>query len=293
MEDYVGYCQVEVADPQLALTIPVAVLYPTRTPEAEETVGAYRLNVARDAPVREGVFPLVLISHGTGGSPLVYRTLAHHLARNGFVVGLPEHPFNNRDNNSWEGTIENLTARPRHLQLVVNHLFTQVYVAVHLMPDTVALIGHSLGGYTALALAGGVPTSFPNESPDGQRHPIPTLADGRVKALVLLAPATPWFMDEGALRNVRVPILMLTAEKDAHTSPEHAQIVRAGVSDAQQIEHRVVQNAGHFSFLSPFPEARISPAFPPSQDLIGFNRARFHEELNAEVLAFLVKKVST
>jgi len=30
-----------------------------------------------------------------------------------------------------------------------------------------------------------------------------------------------------------------------------------------------------------------SPAFPPSQDPPGFDRARFHKELNAGVLRFL------
>jgi hypothetical protein len=30
-----------------------------------------------------------------------------------------------------------------------------------------------------------------------------------------------------------------------------------------------------------------SPTFPPSQDPAGFDRARFHEEMNAEIAAFL------
>jgi predicted dienelactone hydrolase len=291
MTDFAGYCRVEVADDQLGLTFPMAVLYPTHTPAAAASVGLYTLEVAVEAPLKQGVFPLALISHGTGGSPLVYRTLAHHLARHGFVVGLPEHPFNNRDNNTWAGTAQNLTARPRHLQLAINHLVGHPRFAAALKPDAVALIGHSLGGYTALALAGGIPTSFPGESPDGQARRIPTVADGRVRALVLLAPATPWFLAPGALREVQVPILLLEAEKDEHTPRGHGQIVLNGVPDPGQVEHRVVENAGHFSFLSSFPEARVSPAFPPSQDPPGFDRERFQAELSAEVLAFLVRHV--
>jgi hypothetical protein len=30
-----------------------------------------------------------------------------------------------------------------------------------------------------------------------------------------------------------------------------------------------------------------SPTFPPSQDPEGFDRARFHEEMNSEIEAFL------
>lgn len=291
MDDFVGYRALEVADHELSLTFPMAVLYPTSTPGKVEGVGPYQLDVALGAPLKEGAFPQVFISHGTGGSPLAYRTLAHHLARHGFVVGLPEHPFNNRDDNAWAGTVRNLTARPRHLRLAISALSGHSTFAAFLKPDAVALIGHSLGGYTALALAGGVPTSFPGEAPDGQPRPIPVAADSRVKALVLLAPATAWYRADGALRGVGVPILMLTAEKDEHTLPLHAQVVWNGVPDPAQLEHRTVENAGHFSFLSPFPEARNSPAFPPSQDPPGFNRAGFQAELNAEVLAFLARTI--
>jgi len=289
MKEFAGYCRVEVADNQRGITFPMTVLYPTSTPAGAVSVGLYTLDVALDAPLAAGAFPLVLISHGTGGSALAYRTLAHYLACHGFVVGLPEHPFNNRDNNTWADTIQNLTARPHHLQLAINSLVEQPQFAASLKSDAVAIIGHSMGGYTALALAGGVATSFPREATDGQVYEMHNVPDDRVKALVLLAPATPWFLAPGALCNVGVPMLLLEAEKDEHTPLWHGQIVLNGVPNRNKVEHRVVENAGHFSFLSPFPAARVSPAFPPSQDPPGFDRARFHDELNADVLAFLTR----
>jgi len=112
---FVGYSTAEVADPALKLTFPLLLLYPTSTPGRAERLGPYELVVACEAPVAAGRFGVVLISHGSGGSPLVYRTLAHYLASQGFIVGLPEHPFNNRHNNAWAGTIQNLEGRPRHL----------------------------------------------------------------------------------------------------------------------------------------------------------------------------------
>ncbi|MBD2723765.1 alpha/beta hydrolase family protein [Hymenobacter armeniacus] len=291
MDYFVGYRRLEVTDAGLVLTFPVLVLYPSRTAGQAETLSLYALDVARDAPVAPGTFPVVLISHGTGSSGLVHRNLAHYLARHGWVVGLPEHPFNNRDNDAWAGTPQNLAARPRHLQLAIDALSDAPGLAGALRPDAVGLIGHSLGGYTALALAGGRPTATPRDSPDWQQQPIPVPADARVKALVLLAPATPWFMAPGALRHVRVPILLLEAEKDEHLTRFHGEIVLNGVPDAGQLTHRVVANAGHFSFLSPFPAARVSPAFPPSQDPPGFDRMQFHAVLYPEILAFLSRTV--
>jgi predicted dienelactone hydrolase len=287
--DSVGYCALEVPDQSLGLSFPLAVLYPTRAPAKSEALDQYTLEVALDAALSPGLFPLVLISHGTGSSPWVYRNLACFLAQNGFVVGLPTHIFNNRDDNAWAGTPQNFSTRPHHLQLAINSLFADPRFAVRLQPDSVALIGHSLGGYTALALAGGQPTTLPRESPDGETRRIPTAHDTRIKALVLLAPATPWFMAEGTLRQVKVSILLVEAEKDEHTSSQHGQAVLRGIPDPGRVEHRVIENAGHFSFLSPFPAARISPTFLPSQDPPGFDRVGFHKELHAEVLTFLIK----
>jgi predicted dienelactone hydrolase len=288
MADFVGYCAVSVTDEQLELTFQVAVLYPTRTPGLNVTVGLYQLDVAPEAPIMEGAFPLVIISHGTGSSGLVHRNLAHYLARHGYVVGLLEHAHNNRDDNSWANTPQNLVARPRHLQLAINQLVTDPRFASALQPDRVALIGHSLGGYTALALVGGQPIAGPHGTPDGQIHRIPTPpTDERVKVVVLLAPAVPWFMVEGSLQHVHVPILLIVGAQDAHTPPEHAQLVPHGVPNSGQVTWRVIDNAGHFSFLSPFPPDRVSPAFPPSQDPPGFDRQHFHAELYPEVVAFL------
>lgn len=282
-----GCRTVELFDDEMGMTFPMLVLYPSSSPEKPERLGPYALSVSMNGPLDEGTFPLVVISHGTGGSHLVYRNLAAHLARHGFVVATPEHPRNNRNNNDLAGTAANLANRPRHLRLAIDWAFSSGGFGACLVPDAVAIVGHSMGGYTALATAGGLPTAFPNETPDQQPRAVPVARDDRVKALVLLAPAAPWFMADGALRGVRVPILMLTAEKDGATPGWNAEIIKRGVPDPALVEHRVVTNAGHYAFLSPFPEAMTSPTFPPSQDPEGFDRARFHEAMNAEIEAFL------
>lgn len=287
-EGYAGCCEVQITENSLRVTFPMIVMYPTDAPEQADRLGPYSLEVARDAAPREGKFRLVLISHGTGGSPLVYWSLARHLARSGFIVGLPEHPHNNRNDNSLEGTVQNLTYRPQHLRMAADWFFEDERFKGLIQPGSLSVIGHSMGGYTALAAAGGVPTSFPNESPNGKPQQIDVLRDSRIQSLILLAPASVWFRNEGALSDVRLPILMLDAERDPYTPPFHAQIILNGVAEPRMIRYRTVENAGHFSFLSPFPAAMISPAFPPSQDPPGFDRVQFHETLKTEVVKFLL-----
>jgi len=258
--------------------VPALVFYPTGEPERAEALGPFPVEVALDAAPDPGGHPLVVISHGTGGSHLLHRGLAAHLARAGYVVAVPEHPFNNRNDNQLGGTAEILANRPKHVRQVVDWASEEFDIG------QVAVVGHSLGGYTALAVAGGKPTAFPHETPDRLPHPVEVAPDDRVGAIVLLAPATPWFAEEGALAEVTVPVLLLSAEHDEHTPPWHAEIV---IGALPRTEHRKVLGAGHYSFLTPFPEHLTSPTFPPSQDPEGFDRPAFHEELNAEVLDFL------
>lgn len=287
---YAGLRKVEISDNALSISFPMWIMYPTGTAEQTVQLGPYPTELASDAEVLEGTFPLVLISHGTGSTPFAYRMLAQHLARNGFIVGMPEHPFNNRNDNSLEGTMQNLANRPRHIRMAIDWFFVNEGFAEKVIPNDVSVIGHSLGGYTALAAAGGEPTSFPHESPDGQPQRIEVTPDPRIQSLVLLAPASVWFQSEEALRMINIPILMLDAEKDPFTPAFHAQIIMNGVADRDKVQYRTVQNAGHFSFLSPFPASMVSPSFPPSQDPPGFDRIQFQEELYAEITRFLKSK---
>ena len=119
---HVGYQSLNIEDEIQGATIPAIVLYPTATPASPTTFGPYTLDVSMDAPISSGRFPLVVISHGNGGTHLIYRTIGLHLARQGYVVAMIEHPGNNRVDNSLEGSYENLENRPRHVRLTIDAL---------------------------------------------------------------------------------------------------------------------------------------------------------------------------
>ena len=65
-------------------------------------------------------------------------------------------------------------------------------------------------------------------------------------------------------------------------------LILDNVPDNTKVQCNIIENAGHFSFLSPFPESMINPTFAPSQDPMRFNREDFHNKLNAEILKFLL-----
>lgn len=270
----------QIDDAELAIRFPAMVLYPTEVGSGGIAYGQITLEITGNAPIADGRFPIVVISHGRGGSHLIYRTFAAHLAKHGYIVASLEHPGDNHRENHFWGTRDNLVNRPRHVRMTIDALCADTVFAKSVLPDRAAVIGHSMGGYTALAVAGGHPAA-----PSGE--PILLLPDPRVRALALLAPATSWYQQADSLRHVRLPILMLTAEHDSHTPAWQAQLLLDRVPDPRQVTFRTVAGAGHFSFISPFPAAMTHADFAPSQDPPGFDRAQFHSQLGEELLAFL------
>lgn len=280
----VGCRLLRVPDDAQGIELPLAVLYPTQAPEQAVRFGAYAVDLAPDSPVAEPLLGLVMLSHGNSASPWTLRDLGRSLAQAGYVVGLPEHIGNSRTDNSLAGQAVNLENRPRHIRQCIDAILGLADISGDL---PVAVGGISIGAYTALAVAGGRPWSATHENPDGQARPVKVVKDDRVRAVVLLAPATPWFIPEGSLTEVDVPVLMRSGELDDVAPSWSSDIVQRGLGPKAALQHEVILNAGHFSFLSPFPAEMTRPDFPQSQDPPGFDRTAYQDVLQRDVLAFL------
>jgi predicted dienelactone hydrolase len=278
---FVGSRQFQVKDEANELSFPVLVQYPTHQLSSVTPFGPYSMDVSSDAKIIDGQFPLVIISHGNSGSPLLYQTISTFLAKNGYIVAMLEHYGNNRNNNELEKSIKNLQYRPRHLSLTIDYLLRENIFGQSIATDKIAVIGHSFGGYTALALAGGKPWLQ-------SRQQITVHNDPRIKALILMAPAAAYYLPENSLDQVTIPILLFIAEQDEYTPKKWtADVILNGVPDKSKVTLKTIKNAGHFSFISPFPKTMQNPNFLPSTDPEGFDREAFHKELPLEILNFL------
>jgi predicted dienelactone hydrolase len=280
----VGCRALAVADPA-GTPVPTWLLYPTRDPERTNRFGPYSIDFASDGALAGTRFSLIVISHGSGSTPWVHRNLARHLVQQGFVVALLEHPGNNRRDNSLANTIANLENRPRHVRLAIDAAFADAALGAALAP-AVAIIGHSMGAYTALAVAGGHVMTLAHES-EGRARPVTTEHDRRVRAVVLLAPAIDWLGADAALSAVDIPILARTGDQDTLLPASRVLWTLRSVPDPARISHVDVPSAGHYSFLSPFPAEMTRPDFAPSQDPPGFDRAAYHRILYAEIVSFV------
>ncbi|MEM0979190.1 MAG: alpha/beta fold hydrolase [Cyanobacteria bacterium P01_H01_bin.58] len=195
--------------------------------------------------------PLVLLSHGLGADRHFFAYLARHLASHGLTVAALEHPGSNVDALvKQEGSLlptEEFVERPRDVSFILDRLEDlnnrSLFMQGRLNLAQVTLIGHSLGGYTGLVLAGGRlnPVALENACADlavgasspadwlqcaatETDFPVGDLQDDRITQLVVMNPLTGKIFGEAGLRRVRVPTLFLTGTNDGIASVSDQQL---------------------------------------------------------------------
>jgi dienelactone hydrolase len=212
------------AERQAARQVRLAQAVPMPTPERVDALDRDWRDVTRERTVpvrlylpREAVapVPLVLVSHGIGGSRFGYSYLGRHLADQGYAALHVQHVGS--DNRLWRGnpfdllsrlngaaTEAEAIARAQDLRFALDRLLADPTLAERVDASRIAVVGHSYGANTALLAAG---ARVPGK---------PVLVDERLKAVVAIsAPPFHGLGDPGPiLAPVQVPALHVTAEDD-------------------------------------------------------------------------------
>jgi predicted dienelactone hydrolase len=249
---FVGHRQLASADASRGdRPLPLEVWYPVDAADARRTPFTHYvlmgpLGITSDlahegVPISAaGVRPLVVFSHGSGGLAIQSIRLMEHLASHGFVVVAPNHTGNTTADLTG-GTavpiVQALLDRVPDISFVIDHM-----TALSATPgdpffgrvdgQNVGVVGHSLGGFTALAVKSGYQGIPP---------------DARVRAIMPIAPAANAISD-GELSGIMVPTLFMTGTNDGLLAQE---IRAAGLIHADPFNYRAdVIGATHTHFAN-------------------------------------------
>lgn len=190
----------------------------------------------RDVALADGTYPLVVFSHGNGGLRIQSFFFAAHLASHGYIVVSPDH-HGNTFIDLAAGIVDPLSAanRPLDMSFLIDQFLSfnatpgNFYEGA-IDPDRIGASGHSFGGFTSIALAGG---------PE---------ADERVKGIFPQAPAAPFSPE--FLATVDIPVFIVGGSIDG-TTPFDSQQQRPFdllPSGASVVALANLAEGGHFTF---------------------------------------------
>jgi len=334
----VGTREFKIKDRKRPLKL--TIWYPVLKPDDTEEVTTYVEGPVKfmgqalknaDASREDAPFPLVIFSHGSGGTRLQSLFLTEHLASHGFVVMAVGHPGNTvfdgilSPDKYEENRLRNYVSRPddilRQIEFARMLSDSDGKMAGVIDAENVAVMGHSFGGYTALA-AGGACLNFDalnewcadpvNAELDDRalgsvcylRHHVelfaelhnldripdgswPSTTDPCIKAVVAMAPwNAPLFGVEG-LASVTVPTLVVVGSKDPVTIPERdAYAVYEHIKSSSKALF-ILENAGHFIFVDSCTEIHYHfNMFEVCSDKV-WDMVRAHDLINHVTTAFL------
>lgn len=221
------------------------IWYPAIIPEGEQELTEYvdsnivegftfLSRALRDAEpdLSDGPYPLIIMSHGLGGSRLQMTHLGDHLASHGFVVAAIDHA----DGPVGLGSVQTGTFyRPVDIAFVLDTLaeagIDDLAFADGLVDaDNTGLIGYSYGGYGALIASGaGITETITSVSliaPGGKAaiHQAGSVErDERIKAVFTFAPfgmdlralgLNTSYWDADGLAGIDIPLFIMVGDAD-------------------------------------------------------------------------------
>lgn len=300
------------------------IWYPTDHATSPEKIGETRIFYGLDgvwnAPARPAPAPLIVLSHGSGGNLTNQGWLASALAAEGMIVATLNHPGTTSGDNRPPGASK-LWERPQDIRRIIDAALKPgspiLPKGAAVDPTRIGVIGHSLGAFTALWIAGGrfdparlathcrdkphfaactVATAYQlPDTPEGQAHLAADYRDPRVRAVVSLDIGLANAFSPESLAAIAQPVLLVPADQPNPLLPpaEETGYLRAHLAPKVRAE-LAPQDASHFSFLAtckPGAEALIA-AVEPGDEIIcrdgpGQNRDSLHQFVAAGILSFL------
>lgn len=227
-------------------------------------------------------FPLIVLSHGTGGAVAQLSWLGETLAAGGYIVAAVNHHGNTAIEEKTPHGFFLWWERARDLHRLIDHVLEDEVFGSRIDSSRVGAAGFSLGGYTVLECAGArtdldqierycmdhendpsceLPPEAPFSMEDLERlvetdprfHASMadqgiSYRDSRVRSVVAIAPAAGMALTAESLQRISVPTLIFVGDRDQYApSDSNAGRVAELIHGSSLI---VLPGAGHYTFLA-------------------------------------------
>jgi predicted dienelactone hydrolase len=294
--------------------------YPTNVSIFQTGLSAHGAEISND----KSRYPLILLSHGTGGSSASVAWLGKALAEQGYIVAVVNHHGNTAAEKKillqgftiwWE--------RPVDISAVIDLLLCDRYFGPKIDKSNIGVAGFSLGGYTALACIGARleiekwrdyaknnpndPIShLPPESPYSKKdldsylttnadflrslhNANSSFLDKRIKAAYVIAPVLGPIVSNESLNSISVPVKIVVGGSDDQGIPSKNAIKFHNEIPNSKII--IIKDARHYTFLSQgnFLGRIIARDFVG--DPKGVNRKEIQEFVSNDAIAFFQKEL--
>jgi predicted dienelactone hydrolase len=313
-----GYDRFEIAAPHRAAPVAASVWYPVGTPIYRGLIGDNAVFEGTPAyvgaAIAQGQFPLVLLSHGSGGNMDNLSWLSSRLALRGAMVLAVNHPGSTSGDSSPRRSVR-LTERAADLRAALDHVLADDTFARHIDRSRIAALGFSLGGATALNLVGAQTDRglyreycdqlgdqavdcvfFAKGGVDFDNLPAAfegQMRDPRIGAAIAIDPGLTYAFTDASVAAMDLPVLLVNLGGEERWK---AGDVGAGGSNLvgrlPRVEYATASPANHFTFLAlckPSGRERLAEERddPVCDDPAGTDRAAIHEEIVERIAEFL------
>lgn len=259
--------------------------------------------------------PVIVISHGLGSNSSNFEYLATHLASYGLAVVVPNHPNSDAKQQQDVISAEEFQNRPLDIKYVLNQLESKNQSDTEfkgkLNLQQVGVFGQSLGGYTALVLAG-AKINVEQLQRDCKPETLnktwnmsllvqcralaaknkslqDNLQDKRVKAAIAVNPITSSIFGKAGINQVKVPVMLIGSSEDTIAPALYEQILPFSWLASSQKYLAVLVGGTHFTTIGNSNPSSQQIPLPP--ELVG-DAAQAHRYINVLSLPFFQNYVA-